>query len=43
MLGVKCPREDGQKRVSSDVSSHAQKHFIKECIAGCLLPPKVGP
>ncbi len=28
-------------RNSKAVTSHAQKHFIKLCIAGTLLPPKV--
>ena len=42
MLACKCPREDGNQRVGGDISSHAQKHFIKECIAGKLLPAKVG-
>ena len=40
LLGERCPRED-KARVASDISSHAQKHFIKLCLAGEVLPPKV--
>ena len=42
LLGERCPRAD-VARAGSDVSSHAQKHFIKMCIAGEALPAKVCP